>query len=104
MALPFTSAGSDVATLEGCIDIANAVAGQSAADADSIQVWNPADSSWAVYYLYDDSGTPGGWWNDITWEAFGTDFPNGLPAGNFVWYLAQPSATAQTVTFKNPVQ
>ena len=86
------------------VEWGNAVAGMGSNDADTIQVWDATTSMYATYYLYDDNGTPGGWWNDETQEAFSTDFPNGLPAGNFVWYLAQPSATAQTVTFKNPVQ
>ena len=82
------------------VEWGNAVGGESADDSDTIQIWNPADSSYVTYYLW----SQGGWWNIETWETFTNDFPNGLPVGNFAWYLAQPSATAQTVTFKNPVQ
>ena len=99
MAIPFTAAGSDKATLADCIDVSNATMAEEDKDADQIWVWNPATSGYVFYYLYTD----GIWYNTKTWDPFATDYPNGLPAGNFFWYSSKDDGNSQTITFKSPL-
>jgi len=60
-------------------------AAEGSGDADQILIWEPATSSYGVYYLYSD----GLWYNFLTDVLFEVDYPAGLPAGTAFWYVSQ---------------
>lgn len=69
---------------------------ESNTDADQVQIWDAATSSYGVYYLYSD----GLWYNFNTDAAFDADYTAGLPVGTAMWYLAK--GTDFTLTFNKP--
>ena len=86
----------------------NAIGSTDGNEADRIQVWDPATSSYENwFYWYDETDHQyDGWWDypDATVE-FQDTHPNGLPAGTPVWYNAN-GAFPQTfdLTFKTPLK
>jgi hypothetical protein len=60
------------------------VEGEDFAGTDNILVWNPATSGYTFHYFYAGEG----WTDDSGNGYFADDYPDGLPAGSAMWYLA----------------
>jgi hypothetical protein len=84
------------------IDATKAIQGGSVFDADSVKVWNPVDSGYAQYFLYNDEAGYNPEWDGL-WMKSGQTEPTAesIPAGFGAWYLSQPAtATDWTLTIK----
>ena len=76
---------------------------------DQIWIWDPLTSGYDMWYYYSDSThLYDGWYDQGTGEIpFENKYPNGLPAGTPVWYVATGTIGAENtfdVTFTNPIQ
>ena len=76
---------------------------------DQIWIWNPATSTYDMWYYYTDSTHVwDGWYDQVTGEIpFEDKYPEGLPAGSPVWYVAKGTVGAENtfdVTFTNPIK
>lgn len=81
---------------------------ENADDADQVWIWLPGPSDYSKWYFYSDSThLYDGWWDFGTGTKLFEDvYPDGLPAGASVWYVAQGTLGAENtfdVTFTNPI-
>jgi hypothetical protein len=79
------------------------VVGSDWADScDFIEIWNPVDSGYSLFYYNTIEGV---WKDSDDTGTFGDWYPNGLPAGTPFWYEAFASDERDgnlTITFKKP--
>ena len=68
-------------------------------DVDTIEVWDP-NRGYTYHFYYEGDG----WTDDSGNGYFEDDYPNGLAAGQPVWFEAAPNANVPTVTFLNPLK
>ena len=82
-------------------EIANVARGDGPQDCDFIQVWN-GEGGFNNYYCYVDDGV---WYNCDSDAELEDDYPDGIPAGTAMWYLALVTEREGdlTITFKNPL-
>ena len=78
------------------VEWSGVVEGEDFADTDNILVWNPQTSGYTFHYYYAGEG----WTDDSGNGYFADDYPNGLPAGSAMWYLATPGDGQLSVKFK----
>lgn len=108
LGIPFTSADGTGFQLNS-ITGDGLYSGGTFSTSDQIWIWNPLTSGYDMWYYYSDSSHAwDGWYDQLTGEIpFETKYPNGLPAGSPVWYVAKGTVGAENtfdVTFTNPMK
>ena len=97
MTVQFGNVGTGTFSLND-IKTDNMTAAEISEEADLVQFWNPATSSYEAYYLYTGPDADDGWYNFETDEAFDVDYPTGKPTGTAFWYIARGTGTGTGVT------